>query len=440
MIKEYDVIVVGAGPAGITAALSAKRQDVSVLLVEENGFLGGLAASGTPLATFHNFIGDKQIVKGVPQMIVDKLIAEGACMGHIKTAGISHVGSVTPIIPEEAKLAFHEMLYEAGIDILLETKMFNAILSENRVTGIYVFGRSGIEQFSGKFFVDCSGDGDLIAASGAEFDVGRAHDNLCQSMTLQFILGNVDVKKGARFFDKNIWHAIRPEDKKASIIHISGDMDKGDIEGTRYKGFWAMSLHPNELMVTVATDIAGKNPLSAKELTEAHLIGRRQIKRVYSILKQNVPGFENSYVSASHSVMGVRESRRLRGLYSVTREDVISGAKFNDVIGVNGYCIDMHDPEGKGISFEFSNNYITNHIPYRSLIPKKIDGLLVAGRCISASHEALAALRVMANCMSTGQAAGTAAALCVRQNILARELDIERLQSTLKEEGAILDD
>jgi len=429
--KKWDVVIAGAGPAGLTAAIAAKRLGAEVLLIEKNGFVGGLASSGIPLATFHDNQGN-QVIKGIPEEIIDYLVKKGASLGHVSSSK-AHTASMTPLLPEETKYYFHKLISDYEIDLLLECCVIGTANNDDRIIGLELYGKEGKFFVEGKIFIDCTGDGAIIHEAQASYDVGRNSDGLCQSMTLQFTLNNVNVDKASEYFTKQIYKTNRPGNNFPSIIHIMGKL-KTEIKNFE---FWAMSLHENELTVN-ATDMARYNPLLTEDITKAHYEGRKQINYIHETLKKDIKGFEKSYISASFNFMGIRESRRLNGVYSLTKNDVIEGRRFKDVIAKSGYCMDMHSPVGKGIKFTFIKDSSSYDIPYRCLIPDKINGILVAGRCISASHEALSSVRVMANCMAMGQAAGTAAYLSVKESKEPRDIDVSVLQNILEDNGVIL--
>lgn len=441
---SYDVLVAGGGPAGIVAAIAAAREGARVLLAEQNGFLGGLAATGLPLLSFHSLSGT-QVFAGIAQEMVDRLQSMGGSLGHVRGGADAHVGTMTPIYPEVFKLLAENLVEEAGVDVLLHAKVMDACLEEAKVTGVLLAAKEGVLEVRADVTVDATGDADVLAHAGGGFAYGRDKDGRVQSMTTLFTLCDVDVDEAARHFPKEIFRARRPGESGEAIIHIAGSLGPWRQEaGDEYPfpdeehALWAMCLHPGELKLNL-TDIIEGDSVSSSGYTRAEQEGRRQAWAAFKFLKKYVPGFAHCWLSSLSHTVGSRESRRIRGLYELSADDILSCRKFADVIARAAYCMDMHSPEGKGITFTFQKESgETYDIPYRCLIPEKIDGLVVAGRCISASHEALASTRVMAICMALGEAAGRAAALAAGTGLEPRKLKAATLQEKLKESGSLL--
>jgi len=265
-----------------------------------------------------------------------------------------------------------------------------------------------------------------------------------QAMTLMFRLGHVDLEKVGQLWTKGSVKGLKSGETEESYIRGYGTLgpyEKYALEEGLFPDrnhlFWFNSMHSGELNINV-TRIIGKDGTNAKDLTDAEIEGRRHIIRIVRFLRKYVPGFENCYIVSVAPHMGVRETRRIKGKYILTEEDIVEGRDFANSIGRCGYPCDIHDPKGKGIKFRFVKNKGSFGIPYRILVPLKIDNLLVAGRCVSATHEALGSIRVMGACMAMGQAAGTAIGMCLKEGAIPRKLDYEDLREKLKEEGVIL--
>jgi len=414
---KTDVAVIGGGPSGIAAAVSAARGGADTLLVEQYGFLGGLATTGLPLLSFHTMSG-KQVFEGFAQEFVDELQAIGGAMGHIQSPPDGHAGTMTPVYPESVKLIAERIAQHAGVRLLLHAKVCDAKKNVDTVTSVLLATKEGLIELKARVYVDCTGDADLVAYAGGAYTVGRAGDAKCQTMTTLFSLGGVDVESVAHHFRNELYYAVRPGEDTSALIHLSGKLDQFHKEGTAEFPFsddahdmWAMSLRPGELNLNV-TDLAGYDALTSSGLTEAELAGRQQVAKTHNFLRTCVPGFSRSYLSSTSYTVGVRESRRITGLTTLSANDVLLGRTSESVIARGGYCLDMHDPDGKGITFTFQQNpAATVDIPYGTLVPENLSNVIVAGRSLSASHEALAAVRLMAICMCLGEAAGWASAI-----------------------------
>ena len=440
----YDVAVAGGGPAGFMAGIAAARLGARTLLIEKNGYVGGHAAVGLPILTFHNRAG-RRVIDGLPQEFVDRLIAIGGSTGHL-TGIRDHQGSMTPLYTEEVKCLSMEMLLEAGADLMLDTRVVGALTAGNRLEGLIVHNAGGLQTVRAGTTIDCTGDGKVIGHSGAAFKIGRESDGKVQSFTLLFWLGGVDVDEVRKHFQEEVYLTRRPGERDEQPIHLAGSLERWRSaapdefpfpDGARHK-LWAMVLRPGLLSVNL-TDVSGVDPTNGDDVTRAEIEARRQVLRLKEFLRRHVPGFADCYLITTPAHIGGREGRRLAGAYEMQARDVTGCGRFADSIGLAGYCMDLHDPAGGGIDFTMIEDGGHHQIPYRCLVPRETDGLLAAGRCLSASHEALAALRVIGTCMVTGQAAGTAGALAARLNVQARHVPVDLLQATLRETGAILD-
>lgn len=442
--KNYDVIVAGGGTAGISAALSAARYGAHVLLVEKNSYVGGTAASGLPFLDFFNRDG-KRIIAGQAEELVGRLYKEKAALGHVRTSG-GHLNSVTMIDPEWVKIVAEEMLLEAGCEILYHSFVCDANTDGNLLKTITVANKDGLTELSAKCFVDTTGDGDLSRFSGASYFLGREEDGLCQAMSLLFKLGDVDVEKASSLFSENPIVTCPLGGDHEYNLHISGKLTEWNDIILAEKVFphkdhniWAGTVRENELTYVNTVRVSGKNGADAWQLSQAEIEGRKQLKKVFRFLTKYVPGMEKAHVTSIANGIGVRETRRIEGEYILNKEDILQGKKFEDGIAKNGYCIDIHDPKGNGwgVSFIQSEDQCYD-IPYRCLVPKGIDGLLVAGRCISATTEAQASIRIMPSCMAQGEAAGIAAAIAAEKTVAPRDIDTSSLRKKLEEKGAII--
>jgi len=410
--SKHDVIVVGGGTAGVAAAVTAARNGANTVLIEKYGFLGGTMTAGlvNPFMTFH--AGGEQIIEGIFQEIIDCLRSMNGYDERTKAFDA-----------EIMKLVLDQMVKEAGVKLMLHTCVIDVIMQGNIIRGVEIHNKSGKQAVLGEVVVDATGDGDVAVMAGAPYEKGRKEDGLTQPMTLNFRMGGVDVGR------------MPP---KHEINRLFGEAKaKGEIKIPRENVLWFPTTRKSEVHFNT-TRVVKVDGTNAEDLTYAEIEARRQMFELIKFLKERISGFENAYLLMSGAQIGVRETRRIIGEYILTGEDILEARKFKDVIARGSYPIDIHNPTGEGTIIKRPPPGESYDIPYRCLVPKKVDNLLVAGRCVSTTHEAQAAIRVIPIVVAIGQAAGTAAALAVKLNVPPRNLDVSLLQKTLREQGANL--
>ena len=444
---EADVLVVGGGPAGLGAALGAAAAGAKVILAERYSFFGGNATAALvmPLMSFHtqhppaepspaadellpadHGPGDP-IIAGVVAQLLDKLIHAGGAL-----RPTLHTGYVVPFDPELFKLVALEMLDEAGVQFLLHA-FASGVVGEGRVEGVVFETKSGPIVIRAHSVIDCTGDGDVAAGAGAPFEIGRAHDGLVQPMTLMFRMVEFERDAFAEY--------VRQHPDQWRGVHGLWDLirrasEAGELDLPREDLLFFATPHARELSVN-STRVAGRG-IDVWDLTNAEWQARRQMRQIVAFFKRYVPGFERAYLAQSGTTIGVRETRRILGEYQLTSQDVLEARKFDDVIARCSYPIDIHNPKGSGTVLLRLPPGEAFDIPLRSLIPKGVDGLLTAGRCISGTHEALSSYRVMPVAMAIGQAAGVAAAIAAKRKSLPRKVSHYEVQKELVRQGANL--
>ncbi|PZT52709.1 FAD-dependent oxidoreductase [Paenibacillus silvae] len=442
--ETADVIVVGGGPAGIAAAIAAGRQGARVVLVERYGFVGGMstAAMVYPWMTFHTEQG-VQVIRGIAQEIVDRLQACGGSSGHLRdTVGFVH--TVTPYDPAVYQVVAAEMLKEAGVRLLLHSFVDGVAVADDRIEAVRVTSKSGQLELQANVFVDASGDADVAYLAGAAIAQGRDTDSQSQPMTMKFRMRGVNLERVKQYMQEH------PEDfyektpfAELDTIPLTGvsgfysHWKKAAVPIQRDQVLFFTGPAEDEVLIN-CTRVQGLNATDVMDLTLAEQEGRKQVLLIAEFLRRDVPGFERASISAVAPQIGIRESRRVIGHYSLTQEDVVTGRKFNDVIARSGYPVDIHDPSGQGVTAAFIQGDGAYDIPYRCLLSQNISNLLAAGRCISTTHEAHATSRLTPSCMATGEAAGTAAALAVKLKLAPAMLPISLLQTELRRSGAAI--
>ena len=405
---EADVLVVGGGPAGLAAAISSARRGADTILVERYGYLGGNLTAGLvgPCMTSYSLDGTEQLIKGVFEEMVVRMEKLGGAVHPSKLdAGTSYAGfhvyghdKVTPFHPESVKSVAMEMCLEAGVRLLFHSFAVDALQDEQRVTGAMFASKSGIEAIKASVVVDCSADADVAVRAGAPFEIGRAEDGLTQPMTLFFRMANVDDDRVEEYV------AAHPEDVRAYAGILDEARRLGEfppvprravgIYRTTERGVWRVNM--TRILKRLGTDVA--------DLTAAEIEGRRQVHMLVDFFQKWLPGFEQSVLLDTAATMGVRETRRILGEYVLTLEDLQQATPFDDVIALCGYPVDIHSPvDGSGITLDNRNTANSYEIPYRSLVPRDVDQILVAGRSASATHEAMGAIRVMPPAFAMGQ-------------------------------------
>jgi glycine/D-amino acid oxidase-like deaminating enzyme len=430
VLGEYDVVVLGGGPAGIAASVAAARLGRSVLLIERYGFLGGMgtAAGVTNFCGLHaNVHGDiRQVVHGV----ADDLLSRIDALGGLNTPHNLFGKTAAQAYDTAAyKIAADELVLSAGVQALFHALGAGAVMdSPRRVRALLIETRSGRRAVLGRAFIDCSGDGDLAAWAGAAYEKGDGQGNMLYPSTMFRINGIDPVRAG------KAWEAIPKLMQEAEAAGRYRFPRKTPIVRPQKSGIeWRVNL--TQLANAQGNAIDGTDAL---ELSEAEMLGRRQIASVAGFLKE-VPGFEQSYIVDIAPQVGIRETRRVTGHYVLTEADVLQCASFDDTIGVNGWPLELHlkgDVEFRWPKIPESRGF--NQLPYRMTIPAGFDNLWVAGRCASMSHEAQSAARVTGACFVMGQAAGTAAHLALAAGCGAAAVDVASLQAQLQSDGAYL--
>lgn len=394
---EYDVVVAGAGPAGVCAAIAAARNGAKTLLIERYGFLGGMWSAGfiIPLFDFEN-------KHYIVTEIVDELKARGGWGGYYDIAFDFEI----------MKKLLDDMVTQSGAQILFHTFLAGAYCEGEDVKGVFIQNKSGRSLVKAKVVIDCTGDGDIAASAGVPFTMGRESDNLCQPVTCMFMLGNIEYMQPHYY---SIRDAVIEAGKACGIPFEFS-----------YKRPFVLQLPNCKRCVVMWNHVRKKPPTDAVAFSEAELESREEIHRIFDYIKKNVPMFKDVELIAIAPQTGVRESRHIHGLYTLETDECVHGAQFEDGICDVAFSMDLHLPdkdEQENIHLE-----APYQIPYRCLVPVNRNGLLVAGRCISGTYETNGSYRVTGDCMATGQAAGAAAALAVKQNANVRDVDIHQLR------------
>lgn len=440
---QVDVLVIGGGTSGVGAAIAAARGGAKTLLVERYGFLGGVANVGLCLHTFHSSQGER-VVAGVPWEMITKMKELGGSTGPVFIEN-AHMQTTTPIDVEVMKFVTQEMVIGAGADILYHTSPLDVMVEDGKVVGVVVSNKGGRTEIRAKVVIDASGDGDIATWAGVPYEKGRTSDGKMQRMSMVFKIGNVDLPKAFETIGKGAAWAPLPLTGEsypvwwsATLAHYADAVaEEGLFLGT--DEFWGNTVRARETNVN-ASRLQGLDGTDAGDLSRGEVEGKRQVFALMDFLRRHVPGFQDSFIAATAPFIGVRETRRMIGEYQLTGEDCLNGRKFDDGIAKVGYPIDIHDPtSGKTLFTPIGGEDGSYDIPYRCLVPKGVEGLLLAGRCISTTHEAMASTRTMITGMMVGQAAGTAASIAVESGIEPRDVDTDALRSALRAQGAHLD-
>lgn len=426
---HYDVLVVGGGPAGIGATVAAARQGARTAVLERGGILGGMLTAGQV----------QPILGSVARGTVYDEVVSLLNRGHEDVPGLTtHNGREIHVDVEEAKERLLRLVYDSGAEIYLHTPVIDVIVENGRVTGVIAGTAHGPCRFTASIVIDATGDGFAAARAGAEFEIGRGSDGRCQPATIEFLIDQLDESRALSCYGGSDPVTL-PNGKKYSELckeaSARGELPENVTIVRLHKTFYEGERNVN------ATQANGFDTLSAKGVVEAELLLRAQIDKIVAFLRRNIPGYENCRVKSSASTLGVRETRRITGLSRVEDSDVETGARREDVVVHKAwFLIDIHNPTGGGQAEKRAQPAIPYDIPYGALVPKGLDGIYTAGRCISGTHRAHGSYRVMAICLATGQAAGTAAALCVRHGVQPRELDYHAVQAALEAQGCELFD
>lgn len=448
---KYDIVVCGGGPAGLSAAITAKRMGLKTLIVEKNGYLGGSLAIGLSPLSFLDKKGRK-CVGGFAEEFMEILKENGYSYG---TSVCPKHNSVTCVNAEGVKIMATKLCRDIGVDILLHSEILEVEKQNNLIKSITCFGKCNRVRITAKQFIDCTGDGDLAYLAGCEYDKGQEGSGVLQPPTVMFTLEGVNQEKLFEYVEQHPEELLYKdaaiyENPDYTIDHFRKNeshvfvglqatfrklKSQGKLPVKRESFIYINSTNPGEVYVnsirltdTDATDIM--------DLSNAEVEGILQVPQLVKLLKESIPGFENCFVSAISSSIGVRETRRFKGIKTVTQNDAISGSIPDDSIALSGYKIDVHSGKDTGLLFRDIEEPFG--ISYGCLIPPSVDNLMVAGRCISADAIALGSLRIIPTCMALGQAAGVGASLAVKKDLSPKNVDVLEIREELIKNNAIL--
>lgn len=438
---DFDVLVIGGGVTGVAAATAAARTGAKTALVEIKPFVGGNATTGLCL---HNFItkNGRQVVFGLAQEMVDRLMEMGGAVGHIPFHGFVH--SVTPVDGELFRILSTEMLDEAGVTVLYGVNVVGVEAEDGHVEGVRCAVKGGVRTIRARTYVDSSGDADVAVYAGANSWMGDKITGKMQPISMLLrCYGTENARISEEIAISEPAMATRPDHPEPFPVYFNGSFSKWNDVVREEKIFpnedhkvFFNTVWPNHINVNTSAvfGLDGTDPLS---LSHATVQLTRQVAKAGRFLKEYVPGFQDAYFVPA-IFPGVRQTRHIEGLYEISDDDVDSGRKFDDTIGQVCFPVDIHDPDTGQASFHQIGGDGAFDIPYRALVPKGLDNVLVAGRCISVTSYANGATRNMAPCLVMGESAGVATALAAEQDVSMADLDVGNLQDTLEERGVFL--
>ena len=421
--NKYDLIVVGGGQAGCAAALAGARDGLSVLLVEAAGALGGSATNClvNPFMPYTTTIkengGEKQLA------LSDGLFTE--FHNALNEDGIfSEAKEWTTFSEESLKIILDRKMAEAGVRVLFHATLCGVRTEGRRIVSASFATVGGVLTFEADSFIDATGDATLSVYAGVPCRLGRPADSLCQPMTLCFRVCNIDVEDFWKHHREinDLYKKLQAEGK------IKNPRENVLVFPTRIPGV----LHFN------TTRVVKHDPSDAFSVSEAEAMAREQVLEMVRFLKENFACCRNAYLISTAASIGVRESRMIEARHVLDQDEIVAGTHFEDGIAAGNYDIDIHSPDGSGTSHYYFPAGVYYTIPYRCLLPKDLDNMLVAGRCIGATHEAQASIRIMPICICLGEAAGTAAALAKKSGVAVADVDTAALRQRLREKGAFV--
>ena len=423
VLARYDVIVIGGGAAGIGAALAAAEKGAKTALVERFGFLGGMATAGfvNPMSEFS--YNGRQVVGGIAWRFAQKLIAYGGGLVEEPRCNVS-------FNPEIYKLAAQDLLTEAGVKCYMNTVLLDCQMEGNTVSSIVVSNKSGIAALEASYFIDASGDADLCAMAGVEF---LPQVEAMQPGTLCFTLGGVNTETERMHIIHQRNHRFNHQATFVREPLLA--LRKEGVQVPQFGGPWlATTLVPGSITVNMTR--SAMNAVDAEDYQAAETKMRKDVFRLVELMKEHVEEFKDCYITSIATVAGIRESRRIKGVHVLGGMEYVKAFHFEDAIARSAHAVDIHLPGDDGQKLTFPED--AGFIPYRSLITETHPNLLAAGRCISADGEAFAAIRVQAPCMESGQAAGFAAAMCVKDGKAVQDVDTAALVAQVREAGSFV--
>ena len=450
---NYDIVVLGAGPGGFPAALAAARMGKKVLVVEKNGYIGGNAVSGLPFLGFLDRHG-RQVVGGIAQELIDDLLVLNASYPHARCP--LH-NSVTVVDPQILRLVMTNKLLEAGVDILLHSQVIEVQCENRQIRRVITAGKGDRALIEASCFVDATGDGDAAYLAGCSFEKGMEGNGVMQPPTLMFSLCNFDAERFYEYLDAH------PEDLIPSdTINVAEDIaaynsaffranpshvflglrstlaklqEQGLNPLKRDTLIYINTPRPGEIYIN-STRVPRFDGSDSFDLTRGELESLEQITALVSVLRENIPGFENAYINVINPAIGVRESRRFAGRSRLTIDHVLNGHIPEDTVALGAYKVDIHSGTGDGTLLqELDGPY---GIPLGCMISADLENLLLSGRCISMDAKALGSMRIMPTCMAIGHGVGVCAALAVEKNLPLSQVDPLEVAGVLKKGGAIL--
>ncbi len=393
ILGEYDVIIVGGGPSGVGAAITSGRRGLKTLLIEKSGCLGGMQTSGLVNPMF-----DCENKNGIVKELVDELKAKGK-FGAFWNICFDY---------EYMKVLLDRKVKEAGVDILFDTSFSKALCENGRVYGVITESKGGRCAYLSKYVIDCSGDALVAYDAGVKTYLG-GKDGELQSATLMFMIGNTDYLQGGR---DDLYNIMKDHLEKPDCKYV-----------LPYKHAYIIKLPDTNCAVVQLTHMTVHDPFDMSDVSSLYLEGRKQAVEAFEFIR-SIPKFSEITLLQTAPLIGIRESRRIEGEYTLTAEDMVAGKTFDDGFTTVTFGIDIHKSDGSAQEVIRTKPY---EIPFRCLIPKGYEGLLVAGKTISGTHEAMASYRVTSDCMAMGEAAGEAVCEAIKNNIGIREVDIKKV-------------